>query len=159
MSATLKLVGAGGERVVPLEQFLAGPGTTCMQPDELLVEIQIPSIPAHSAGVYLKFGTRGGEDLALVGVAAMLTLNAEDGTCADAKLALGAVAPTAMRAHRAEAVLKGKRLDQKLIEEAARAASEESIPIDDIRGSAEYRREMIKVFARDAIKQAAQLAK
>ncbi len=159
MSATLKLVGAGGERVVPLEQFLAGPGSTCLQPDELLVEIQIPRLPTRSAGVYLKFGTRGGEDLALVGVAALLTLNSEDGTCADVKLALGAVAPTAMRAHRAEAVLKGKRLDQKLIEEAARTASEESIPIDDIRGSAEYRREMIKVFARDAIKQAAQLAK
>lgn len=158
LSAKAIMVGSKGERAVPLEEFLTGPGATCLYLDELLTEIQIPGLQPHTAGVYLKCTARGGEDLALVGTAALLTMNMADDTCADVKIAIGAAAPTAIRAHQAEALLKGKKLEQGLIEEAAKAASEESIPIDDIRGSAEYRREMIKVFARDAIKQAAELA-
>jgi carbon-monoxide dehydrogenase medium subunit len=158
LSAKVKVVGSAGERVLPLEQFLAGPGATALQPDEILTEIQIPSPSQERAGVYIKYSTRGGEDLALVSVAALITLSGTDGTCTDAILALGAVAPTTMRAHKAESLLKGKKIDQKLIEDAASVASGEAIPIDDIRGSAEYRRDMIKVFARDAIKQAAEMA-
>lgn len=159
LSATVKLVGATGERIVPLEDFFTGPGATILKTNELLTEVQIPSPPAHTAGVYIKYTTRGGEELALIGVAALLTLSAGDGTCTDAKLALGAVAPTPIRARRAEGVLKGKKIDQELIEKAALTASNESSPIDDIRGSAEYRREMLKIFTRDAIRQAAELAK
>lgn len=159
LSATVKLVGATGERIVPLEDFFTGPGATILKTNELLTEVQIPSPPAHTAGVYIKYTTRGGEELALIGVAALLTLSAGDGTCTDAKLALGAVAPTPIRARRAEGVLKGKKIDQELIEKAALTASDESSPIDDIRGSAEYRREMLKIFTRDAIRQAAELAK
>jgi len=159
LSAKTKLVSPAGERIVPLEDFILGPGATALKTDELLTEIQIPSPPAHTAGVYIKYTTRGGEELALIGVAALLTLSAGDGTCTEAKLALGAVAPTPIRARRAEGVLKGKKIDQELIEKAALTASDESSPIDDIRGSAEYRREMLKVFARDAIRQAAELAK
>ena len=159
LSAKTKLVSPAGERIVPLEDFFTGPGATVLKTDELLTELQIPSPPAHTAGVYIKYSTRGGEELALIGVAALLTLSAGDGTCTDAKVALGAVAPTPIRARRAEGVLKGKKIEQGLIEEAARIASDESSPIDDIRGSAEYRREMLKVFARDAIRQAAELAK
>jgi len=159
LSAKAKLVSAAGERIVPLEDFFTGPGATVLKTGELLTELQIPSPPAHTAGVYIKYSTRGGEELALIGVAALLTLNTGDGTCTDAKVVLGAVAPTPIRARGAEGVLKGKRIDQGLIEKAAQTASDESSPIDDIRGSAEYRREMLKVFARDAIKQAAELAK
>ena len=159
LSATTKLVSTAGERMIPLEDFFIGPGATALKTDELLTELQIPSPSAHTAGVYIKYTTRGGEELALIGVAALLTLDARDGTCTDAKVALGAVAPTPIRARGAEAVLKGKKIEQGLIEEAARIASDESSPIDDIRGSAEYRREMLKVFARDAIRQAAELAK
>jgi len=159
LSAKTKLVSPAGERIVPLEDFILGPGATALKTDELLTEIQIPSPPAHTAGVYIKYTTRGGEELALIGVAALLTLSAGDGTCTEAKLALGAVAPTPIRARRAEGVLKGKKIDQELIEKAALTASDESSPIDDIRGSAEYRREMLKVFTRDAIRQAAELAK
>lgn len=159
LSAKTKLVSPAGERIVPLEDFILGPGATALKTDELLTEIQIPSPPAHTAGVYIKYTTRGGEELALIGVAALLTLSAGDGTCTEAKLALGAVAPTPIRARRAEGVLKGKKIDQELIEKAALTASDESSPIDDIRGSAEYRREMLKIFTRDAIRQAVELAK
>lgn len=159
LSATTKLVSTAGERIVPLEDFFIGPGATALKTDELLTEVQIPSPPAHTAGVYIKYTTRGGEELALIGVAVLLTLGEGDGTCTDAKVALGAVAPTPIRARGAEGVLKGKKIEQGLIEKAAQTASDESSPIDDIRGSAEYRREMIKIFARDAIRQAAELAK
>lgn len=159
LSATTKLVSTAGERIVPLEDFFIGPGATALKTDELLTEVQIPSPPAHTAGVYIKYTTRGGEELALIGVAVLLTLGGGDGICTDAKVALGAVAPTPIRARGAEGVLKGKKIEQGLIEKAAQTASDESSPIDDIRGSAEYRREMIKIFARDAIRQAAELAK
>jgi len=159
LSAKTKLVSPAGERIVPLEDFILGPGATALKTDELLTEIQIPSPPAHTAGVYIKYTTRGGEELALIGVAALLTLSAGDGTCTDAKLALGAVAPTPIRARRAEEMLKGKRIDKELIEKAARTASDETKPRDSIRGSAEYKKEMLKVLARDAIRQAAELAK
>jgi len=159
LSAKTKLVSPAGERIVPLEDFILGPGATALKTDELLTEIQIPSPPAHTAGVYIKYTTRGGEELALIGVAALLTLSAGDGTCTDAKLALAAVAPTPIRARRAEEMLKGKRIDKELIEKAARTASDETKPRDSIRGSAEYKKEMLKVLARDAIRQAAELAK
>jgi carbon-monoxide dehydrogenase medium subunit len=159
LSATAKLVSSAGQRTVSLEDFFTGPGSTILKTDELLTEIQVPNPSAHTAGAYIKYTTRGGEELALVGVAAMLTLDTENGTCLAAKVVLGAVAPTPIRARRTELVLKGKKLSQELIEEAAQTASDESNPIDDVRGSAEYRREMIKVITRDTIMQAAELTK
>ncbi len=159
LSAAIKLVSTTGERVVPLENFFTGPGTTVLKPDELLVEIQVPTPPAHTAGVYLKHSIRGVADLAIVGVAVVLTLDSGNGVCTDAKVVLGAVAPTPMRARKAEAILKGKKLDRELIEKAAQTASDESSPIDDVRSSAEYRREIVKVLAGDAIRQATELTK
>jgi carbon-monoxide dehydrogenase medium subunit len=159
LSATIRLVSLVGERIVPLDEFFTGPGTTVLKPDELMTEIQVPAPLPNTAGVYLKHSQRGGEDLAVVGVAAVLTMDSENDVCTIARLILGAVAPTPMRAYNAEAVLKGKQINDKLIKEAAQIASDESRPIDDIRSSAEYRKEMIKVFARDAIRQAAELAK
>jgi CO/xanthine dehydrogenase FAD-binding subunit len=159
LSAVTKLISVRGERTVPLEQLLTGPGATVLKADELLAEIQIPPLPTHTSGTYLKYSTRGGQDITFVGVATVLTLNVSDETCTDAKIVLGAVAPTPIRAHNAETVLKGKRVNGDLIREAAQIASGESRPVDDIRGAAEYRREMLKVLVRDAIVQAAELAK
>ena len=159
LSAVTKLVSNTGERTVSLEDFFTGPGGTLLKTDELLTEIQIPHPLAYTAGVYIKYSTRGGEDLALVGVAASLTMEPGNETCTQAKVVLGAVAPTPMRARRAEKMLRGEKIDKGLAEKAARTASDESSPIDDIRGSAEYRREMIEIVARDAIIQAAELAK
>ena len=91
-------------------------------------------------------------DLAIVGVGVVLT--SEDGTCKNASIALGAVAPTPLRAKRAEDAIKGQRFGDEIIERAAQLAAEESRTIDDVRASAEYRREMVKVLVRRAIKQA-----
>ena len=159
MSTKVKLVSSAGERIVPLEDFFTGPGATVLKTGEIMTEIQVDSTPAHTAGVYIKYSARGGEDLALVGVAVLITTGANDGLCTGAKVVLGAVAPTPMRAHRAEELLKGKRIDKELAVKAAQIAAEESRPIDDVRCTADYRREMIKVFGRDAITQAAELAK
>ena len=159
MSASVKLVGTGGERVVSLEDFFTGPGTTVQKTDELLVEVQVPVPPPNTSGTYLKLGAKGeGQGgLAVVGVAVVATWGSANGGFEDVKIVLGAVAPTPIRAHKAEETLKGKRLSEELIEKAAQAASDEARPITDVRGSTEYRKEMLKVMTRHAIKRVIEL--
>ena len=152
LGAKLKLVSPRGERTIPLEGFFTGPGETVLGEGELVVEVQVPNMPPHSGGVYLKHMIRRAMDLALVGVATVITL--EDGACKDAKIVLGAVAPTPIRASKAEKVLKGKVLGDGLIAQAAKEAAGEARPISDIRSSLEYRREMVEVLTRRAVKQA-----
>lgn len=148
--AKLKIVGPEGERTVALEDFFTGPGQTVLETAEVVVEIQVPPIPPHTRGVYLKHAIRGMADLAVSGVAAIATMDGK--ICRDAKITLGAVAPTPMRAKKAEAMIMGEKVDDTLIEKAARTASDESKPTTDVRASAEYRREMVKVFTRYALK-------
>ena len=150
LGARLKIVGPAGERAVALENFFTGPGQTALQRGEMVVEIQAPSMPPHTRGVYLKHSIRGAADLAIVGVAVIATSNG--GCCRNVRIVLGAVAPTPMRARNAEEALEGKEIDDALIEKAARAAADESRPITDVRGSADYRKEMVKVFTRWAIR-------
>jgi aerobic carbon-monoxide dehydrogenase medium subunit len=152
LRAIARIVGPGGERKVPLEGFFTGPGTTTLGTGEMLVEIQVPLQPPHTRGIYLKHGTRGTIDLAMVGVAAVIPFEADGLTCGDVRIALGAVAPTPIRARSAEAILKGKKLDEGLIDRSAKAAVGESRCISDVRASAEYRREMVEVFTRRALK-------
>ena len=159
LSAKVKLVTSDGERIVPLEDFFIGPGSTVLDPDELMVEIQVPVPPKCSGGTYLKYSVRGGEDIALVGVAVLLTFDLERAVCKDSKIVLGAVGPTPMRAHKAELTLKQQQLTEQIVEKAAETASSESKPVDDIRGSAEYRREMVRVFTTAAIHRAAERVK
>ena len=153
LSAQARITGPGGERVVSLEDFFTGPGETVLRTGELLVEIQVPVPSPDMRGVYLKHG-RSAVDLATVGVAVIMVLES-GGVCRDIKIVLGAVAPTPMRAKKAEEVLRGKKVESALIEKAAQAASAEAQPITDVRASAGYRREMIKVFTRRAIEQIA----
>jgi carbon-monoxide dehydrogenase medium subunit len=152
IGAKLKLVSQEGERVVGIEDFFTGPGQTALANDEILQEIQIPHPPPNSQGIYLKLTPRRALDLAIVGVAVVII--PQDGICKDIRIALGAVAPTPIRARKAEAVLKGQKLDDNIIEKAARTAAGEARPIDDHRASAEYRRDMVEVLVRRAIKQA-----
>jgi carbon-monoxide dehydrogenase medium subunit len=159
LGASLKLVGPEGERTVSVEDFFRGPGETVLDPLMLVTEIQIPPACPGYAGTYIKHTLRGEMDLAIVGVAAYLTLNSKKDICEDIRIAMGAVAPVPMRAKKAEEVLKGKRLSDDLIESAARIASEESRPIDDIRSSAEYRKEMVSLLTRKSIKQSLNRAK
>jgi carbon-monoxide dehydrogenase medium subunit len=143
-----------GERVILLEDFFVGPGKTVLEPDEILVRLEVPPMKPRSAGAYIKLGIRKAMDLAVVGVAGVISLESKNGTCEEAKLALGAVAPTPIRAKEAEGVLIGKKLDEAVIQLAAETASREASPISDIRASEEYRRSMIRVLTRRAIQQA-----
>ena len=153
LGAKVKMVGPKGERVIPLESFFAGPGETTLQHHELLTEIRVPSPADRTKGVYLKLPARTAIDIAAVSVAVVITVGARDHQIDDVKIVLGAVAPTPVRARQAEKALKGKRLSEELIEKASQTASGEATPISDIRASADYRKQMVKVLTYRAIKQ------
>ena len=152
LGAKLKLVSLKGERTVSIEDFFSGPNETVLSPREILREIRIPPLLAESRGVYLKLSPRRAMDLAIVGVAVLVV--SQDGICKDIRVALGAVAPTPLRVKKAENILRGQRFSDALIEKVAEVASEEARPIDDHRASAEYRREMVAVLVKRAIKEA-----
>jgi len=152
LDASAKVVGPGGSRTIRLDECFLGPGCTTLETDEVLTEIHIPPNKPGTRGVYLKHSQRGSIDLAIVGVAVVGTFAASDGTCQEAKIALGGVAPTPMRARDAERVLQGKVVDDALIALAAQTAADESRPISDVRGSADYRKEMVRVFTQRALR-------
>jgi aerobic carbon-monoxide dehydrogenase medium subunit len=154
--ATAKIAGPGGVRDVPVEGFFVGPGATVLKQHEFLLEILVPGRPPRSAGTYLKHTRGRGADLAIVGVAAFVVMDGE--RIADMRIALGAVAPTPIRAKRAEAILRGAAISDRLLEEAAQAAADESKPIDDVRSSAEYRRTLVNVLTKRAVAQAIEQA-
>lgn len=151
LGASVKLVGTGGERVLPLEEFFTGPGQSVIARDEILTEIIIPDLDT-TGSTYLKFGLRRSGALAVVGVAAAVTV--AGGVLKHARIVLGAVAPVPMRAKKAEEAVRGRVITGKLLEEAGRVASGECKPISDIRGSEEYRRDMVGVFTRRALRKA-----
>lgn len=158
LSAKVKLISVDGKRILNLENFFIGPGKTVLQADELMVEVQVPVPPPRTAGVYQKYTTRGGEELAVVGVAAVVTLDSRRESCDDVRIVIGTVVPSPRRAEEAEVILRGKEIDGELIEKAARIASDQAQPRDSIRGSADYRREMVRMYTRDALRQAFQRA-
>jgi aerobic carbon-monoxide dehydrogenase medium subunit len=143
--------GAAGERRVALEAFFTGPGRTVLQPGELVTELRLPAPGPRTGKVYIKHGRRKAMELATVGVAVTLG-------DAGVRIVLGAVAPTPIRAVLAERLLAGKKPDAALIERAAQAAADESRPISNVRASAEYRREMVRVLTRRALERALEAA-
>jgi carbon-monoxide dehydrogenase medium subunit len=151
LDAKVKLATMGGMRLEKLENFFTGPGTTILKPEEILTEIQIPSVAPSSSGIYLKFSRRKAMDLALVGVALVVTLDPSRRICADARLALGAVAPTPIRLRKVEEIVRGRQIDQDLIDEVSNLAVEEARPISDIRSSAWYRKQIIRSLVRKAV--------
>jgi len=155
LDAQAEIAGPEGRERIPLEQFFLGPGQTILGPGQLLVNLYLPRPAAGTAGVYIKHSLRRAMDLAFVGVAALLSVS--DGHLQKVRIALGAVAPTPMRARRAEEVLLARGdLSPATIAEAARVAAEEARPIDDIRSTAWYRRRMVEVETRRALAQAAE---
>ncbi len=154
LSSRAKIVGPRGERTVPVEDFFTGPGGTVLRSSELLVEIQVPVLSPNIKGVYLKHAIRKALDLAIIGVAVVTTMNGD--VLSDIKIVLGAVAPTPIRAKKAEAILVGKKISEELLQKAGEAAADESSPIDDVRSSADYRRQMVRVLVARAVKQAAE---
>ncbi len=157
LDAEVTVAGVGGRRRMPLTEFMVGPRKTALEKGEILVDIVIPRASLGKPCSFRKFGLRKGQALALVNAAA--AVNLEDGKIADARIALGAVAPTVVRARKAEAALDGKAPDPTLIAEAAEIAVTEAKPIDDFRASAAYRRELIRALTgrvlNEAIEQAA----
>jgi CO/xanthine dehydrogenase FAD-binding subunit len=151
LGAKLKVKSLGGERPIEVEELFIGPGKTILKKGEIVTEIEIPLLPPHSGGMYLKLPARTAVGIAAVGVAVMVTVDSRDDTCSDIRIVLGAVAPTPVRAVKGEEVLKGKKLQVGLIEKAAKISSEEAQPISDVRASAEYRREMVRVLTQRAL--------
>jgi carbon-monoxide dehydrogenase medium subunit len=138
LGAELVLTSADGERVVPLSAFYAGFRKTVLRPDELVREIRVPTLGTRERGTFLKLGLRRAQAISVIDVALVVTRTV-DGTVSAARIAMGSVAPTIVRAPTAEAYLVGKLLDDAAIQEAARLASADARPIDDPRGSAAYR--------------------
>lgn len=148
LDAEVEIAGPGGERSLPLSRFFTGFYETALGPGEIVTAVRVPACSAGARSGYVKFCPRSAEDKPLVGVAALLLLDPASGRCLEARLALGGAAPTAIRAARAESRLRGEVLDDGAIREAAEAAAAEADPLSDLMGSADYRREMVRVWVR-----------
>jgi carbon-monoxide dehydrogenase medium subunit len=155
LNAIAKIADANAERTIPLEEFFTGPGQTVMTADEILTEVTIPKTDRDLVGEYIKFSPREMMDLAYVGVAVVYNLRKQDRKCDGVRIVLGAVAPTPMRAKRAEAALEGQHLTEALADTVAQIAAEEAKPISDVRSSAEYRRAMVGAMTKRALLNAA----
>jgi aerobic carbon-monoxide dehydrogenase medium subunit len=153
LEAKGKLAFSDGERSEPFASFFQGPGKSSVGAKGLLTEIEVPYPAPGSKGVYLKHAVRGAMDIAMVGVAVMITPDAAKANLQDVRIGLGAVAPTPLRAPKAEALLRGKPLTAALVKEAAAMAASEASPISDQRSSAENRRWIVEALTRKGLEQ------
>jgi len=148
--------GPGGTRTIPIDDFIQGPFTTALEPAEIVTEVRVPDPGPRSGGTYLKLERKVG-DFATVGVAVQLSFS--NGTLGRAGIALTGVGSTNIRARAAEQALAGSALDDGAIREAARLAAEAAEPRDDIRGSAEYKRNIVRIFTERGLRTAAEAAR
>ena len=153
LEAKAKLAFRDGEKTEAFISFFQGPGKTSLGSKGLLTGIVIPYPPKGSHGVYLKHAVRGAMDIAMVGVAVLITADAGNSSLQDVRIALGAVAPTPIRATKTEALLRGRSLTAALVKEAATLAASESSPITDQRSSAEYRGWIVEALTRRGLEQ------
>jgi aerobic carbon-monoxide dehydrogenase medium subunit len=156
LGAEVVAVGPKGERRIAIGSFFTGPFATSLKPDEILVEIRIPQPVAKSGGAYLKLERKVG-DFATAAVAAQLTLGAS-GACDQVGIGLTNVGLTPIKATKAEAALKGKAPDETAIKRAAELAAEASEPSEDLRGSVEYKRDLVRVLTARALRRAVERA-
>jgi carbon-monoxide dehydrogenase medium subunit len=153
MNCEVTIASDKGEKTVGLDQFFTGPNSTILGKDEMLSQIIIPQKMEQFKGVYLKHGPRKAMDIGIVNIAILLDGDFKSGLCNQAMIALGAVAPTPIRAKKAEALLKGKELKPDLIHKAAAAASNEAKPITDFRATAGYRNDLVESLVAKGIQQ------
>lgn len=152
-NATCLIAGPQGQRSVPVEDIVVNPGRTSLQTGEFILEFQLPRQQARSGDAYLRLIPRTEMDIAVVGAGVNISLD-ENGVCSAARVALGAVAPRPLLVEAAAAALIGSRLDEAALAQAAAAASKACHPIDDKRGTIEYRTKVAAVL----VKRAAQIA-
>lgn len=151
------IVGPTGRRTMPLAGFFTGPGLTALESGELVAELRLPTPPAGTASAYERHTPRKQMDIAVVGVGVALTISG--GNITRARVSLGAVAPTPIRAPRTEAVLEGKAPTDDVFSAAAEIAASEASPIGDVRGAADFRRHLVKVMTARILTRAAERAK
>ena len=156
LAAEIKVTGADSDKVIPVEHFFVAAGKTILEPHEIITEIAVSSLPAGTGGAFVKLA-KTAADIAKVNAA--VTVTVADERCKEARIALGSVAPTPIRATEAEEILQGQKLSEKTIARAAEAAAESVTPITDVRSTAIYRKEMVKVLVKDALEKAVARAK
>lgn len=149
LEAKLRLQNPHGSRIIPLNEFFIGPGETCLTPDEILTDILLKSPSAAAKSTFMKKG-RVKMDLAIASVAALLEMDGE--RCLKARLAAGSVAPVPLRLSRVEALFEGATITKELLAEAQQLAAQSVAPITDIRASKEYRRQIVAVYVKRALK-------
>ena len=156
LGANLVVAGPRGTRVIPADRFFKAPGKTAMAKNEILVEIQVPPPKANSAGNYQRLIPRNEMDIAITGVASVITVAPGGrGVIVEARVALAAVAPTPILARRAATGLLGKQLTRRTVAEAGERAALAAKPITDMRASASYRSEMVKALTRKTLRNCA----
>ncbi len=151
LGASVTLTSVRGERTLSFPEFFRGVRKTAMEPDEILTRIGLPAMKPTERGTFIKLALRRAQAISVVNVAAVVGL--ADGHVTEARITLGSVAPTIVHAVHAESFLGGKPLTGDIIAEAGQLAASDSRPIDDIRGSADYRREMVRVMTMRALTQ------
>ena len=148
--AQFKLIGLGGERTVATEQFFVDPLTTALGPDELLTEVHVPVFPAHTGTAYMKV-FRKASGLAIVGVAARVTLEADGRTCWTARIGVTGMAAKSLRARKVEQALEGNAVDEATIADAAASASEGVEALSDLHASGAYHLALARVYTKRAL--------
>jgi aerobic carbon-monoxide dehydrogenase medium subunit len=146
LGARVRIRGPKGERSMALEDLFIGPGQTLLETGEILLEFVVPPHPPGTGSAYVKHTRREAMELPLLGVAVLISLAEDMVTCAEARIGLGVLAPTPMRAKNAESLLRGRELSEDVLKEAGKAAAEECKARDSIRGEAWYRRDMVEVL-------------
>lgn len=152
MNATVKVYNVNGEKEIPIDEFFKGVKKTALQPGDIVTEIFIPELKKGEGSAYFKHSVRKAMDLAIIGVAGRITMDGNK--ISEARICMGGVGITPLRAKNAEQILIGKEITEELLEEAGKAASEECSPISDVRASAEYRKDMVRVYTKRAVKKA-----
>ncbi len=148
LEASVETVGPAGERSIPITRFFTGFYETALEPGTIVTGVRVPPCPDGAVGGYVKFCPRSAEDKPLIGVAALVALERGTGRCRDVRIALGGAAPTPIRAVRAETALRGEALSDGALRDAADATATEADPLSDVMGTAQYRREMVRVWTR-----------
>ena len=159
LGAKVRIAGPGGRRSMLVENIILGPGKTALKPGEFVTGIQVPMTGNRTGSAYVRHTPRGAMDIAMVGVGAAVTLAPRTGICEDVKIVMGAVAPVPLRAKAAERLLKGEAPSDDLFEAAGKIAARESRPISDVRGSAEFRRQMVGVLTTRMVSDAVENAR